>query len=86
MVKLTDEQRAALQEHPEGVLCQDDATSRVYCLVDRELHEKAMRALKQQQDLDAIRRGVADMQSGNGTPLNEAREELAKELGFGNQS
>ena len=86
MVKLTEEQRTALQENPEGVLCQDDATNRVYCLVDRELHEKAMRALKQQQDLDAIRRGVAEMQSSDGTPLNEARAELAKELGFENQS
>ena len=41
-----------------------------------------MRALKQQQDLQAIRDGITQMQAGGGTPIADAREQLAAELGF----
>ena len=82
MVKLTEEQRAALQKNPEGVSCEDTTTRRVYFLVDEQVHRRAMQALKQQQDLEAIRRGVAQMEAGGGTSLQETREQLAQELGF----
>ena len=41
-----------------------------------------MQALKQQQDLEAIRKGVAQMEAGGGTLLQDARQQLAQELGF----
>jgi D-arabinose 1-dehydrogenase-like Zn-dependent alcohol dehydrogenase len=82
MIKLTQEQRAALAEYPDGVPCHDDATQRVYFLVDEQTHQQAMAALKQQGDLVAVGNGIAQMQAGAGTPLAEAREELATELGF----
>ena len=41
-----------------------------------------MQALKHQQDLEAIRRGVAQMDAGKGTPVEEVRQQLARELGF----
>lgn len=82
MVKLTDEQRIALQQNPEGVSCEDTTTHRVYVLVDEQIHRRAMHALKQQQDLDAIRRGVAQMEAGGGIPIQDARIQLAQELGF----
>ncbi|MEQ9407578.1 MAG: hypothetical protein RIK87_07605 [Fuerstiella sp.] len=82
MVKLTEEQRAALQQHPDGVPCEDVVSQRVYFIVDGDIHQRAMRALKQQQDLDAIREGIEQMQAGGGTPIAEAREQLARELGF----
>lgn len=82
MIKLTDEQSAAIQEHPEGVSCEDTRTQRVYWLVEEQVHQRAMQALKQQQDLDAIRQGLTQMKSSAGTPVQEAREQLAQELGF----
>jgi hypothetical protein len=82
MVKLTKEQRIALQKNPEGVSCEDTTTDRVYVLVEEQIHRRAMHALKQQQDLDAIRRGVAQMEVGGGMPIQEARVQLAQELGF----
>ncbi|MEZ6125573.1 MAG: hypothetical protein R3C49_20705 [Planctomycetaceae bacterium] len=82
MVKLTEEQKAALQQHPDGILCEDVASRRVYVIVEEDIHQRAMRALKQQQDLAAIREGVEQMQAGGGTPIAEAREQLARELGF----
>ncbi len=82
MVKLTDEQRVALQRTPEGILCEDTTTHRVYLLVDEQVHRRAMLALKQQQDLEAIRRGVAQMEAGGGMPIQDARIQLAQELGF----
>ncbi len=47
-----------------------------------KLTEEQSAALKQQQDLEAIRRGVAQMENGNGTPVQETRTQLAQELGF----
>ena len=82
MVKLTEEQRAALQQHPDGVACEDAASQRTYFLVDSDIHQRAMQALKQQQDLQAIREGIAQMQSGGGTRIADAREQQAEELGF----
>ena len=82
MVKLTDEQRVALQRSPEGISCEDTTTHRVYVLVDEQVHRQAMLALKQQQDLEAIRRGVAQMEAGGGIPIQDARIQLAQELGF----
>lgn len=82
MVKLTDEQRNALQKSPEGVSCEDTTTHRVYVLVEEQIHRRAMHALRQQQDLDAIRRGVAQMETGGGMPIQDARVQLAQELGF----
>jgi hypothetical protein len=82
MVKLTDEQIAAVQQSPNGVSCEDTTTHRVYFLVDEQVHRRAMQALKQQQDLEAIRKGVAEMEAGGGTLLQDARQQLAQELGF----
>ena len=82
MVKLTDEQRVALQRSPEGISREDTTTNRVYVLVDEQVHRQAMLALKQQQDLEAIRRGVAQMEAGGGIPIQDARIQHAQELGF----
>ena len=82
MVKLTEEQRIAVQQSPEGVMCEDTDSHRTYILVDEQVHRRAMQALKQQQDLEAVRRGVSQMKAGGGTPLQDARNQLALELGF----
>lgn len=82
MVQLTEEQRAALLKQPDGVACQDAASQRIYFLVDSEIHQRAMRALKQQQDLQAITEGAQNIEVTGGTPLADVRAELAAELGF----
>ena len=82
MVKLTDEQRVALQQSPDGISCEDTTTNRVYVLVDEQVHRRAMHALKQQQDHEAIRRGIAQMEAGGGLLIQDARIQLAQEFGF----
>lgn len=80
MVELTAEQRAALQQQPDGVACEDTETHRVYFLVDHEVHQRAMQALKHQQDREAIARGLAELAAGEGMPLDEARRLTAERL------
>lgn len=86
MVKLTVEQREALQEHPEGVACEDTETHRVYFLVDSEIHQRALQTLKRQQDREAIAEGLADMEAGRVVPLDQAFEEIRNRLGLHEQA
>lgn len=58
--KLTAEQREALNEHPGPVAVEDEQTKRIYYLIGGEMAE----ALRRQQDLDAIRAGLADADAG----------------------
>lgn len=86
MVKLTAEQREALQEHPEGVACEDTETHRAYFLVDSEIHRRALRALKRQQNREAITEGLGDMEAGPVIPLDQAFEEIRNRLGLHEQA
>lgn len=80
MVKLTEEQRAALQQQPEGVACEDSVTQRLYFLVDAELHQRAMDALRQVQDLTAIEQGISDMEAGRMMSVEESRARTEEAL------
>lgn len=80
MVKLTEEQRAALQQQPEGVACEDAVTQRLYFLVDAELHQRAMDALRQVQDLTAIQQGISDMEAGRMMTVEESRARTEEAL------
>jgi len=60
----------------------DPETQRTYVLVDSETHRRAMEALRRQQDRDAIAEGIAQMESGQGRPLDEAFSNLRSRLGF----
>lgn len=72
--KLTKELAAALHATGEGKLeVVDPETSRLYLIVDSETHRRAMEALQRQQDRDAIAQGIAEMEAGEGIPLDEAR-------------
>ena len=76
--RLSEEISAALREQPTECRVVDPATQRTYVLVDDESHAQAMRALRQQQDLEAIQTGIQQMQAGDTMPIAEARR-LAKE-------
>lgn len=54
--------------------------NRVYFVVDGETHRQAMDALRRQRDRDAIANGIAQMEAGEGIPLEEAFNGIRAEL------
>ncbi len=81
--KLSDEQRQALDERGDSpVPVQDEQSQRVYFLVDQSLHERAMGALQQREDLAAITEGIADMEAGRVVPFEEVDARIRKKLGL----
>jgi predicted transcriptional regulator len=65
--KLTTEQREALDRGNGPLLIEDDQTNRQYYLVDAATFQN----LQQQEDLAAIREGIADMEAGRVVTLDE---------------
>ena len=81
--KLTKELTAALHATGNRELeVVDPETSRLYFIVDSETHRRAMDALRRQQDREAIAEGLAQMQAGQGRPLDQAFAEMRARLGF----
>ncbi len=81
--KLTKELAAALHATGDRELkVVDPDTSRVYFIVESETHRQAMDALHRQQDRDAIAQGIAEMEAGLGTPLDEAFDDIRANLGL----
>lgn len=65
----------------------DPRTNRRYTIVDSEIHRRAMEALRRQQEYDqqeyeAIAEGVAQMEAGEGEPLDKAFARMRSRLGF----
>ena len=80
-IQLTDEMSEALRQSGEAELeLVDPATSRRFRLVDADVHRRAMEALRQQEDRDAIACGIAEMNAGLGQPLELALKEICSEL------
>jgi predicted transcriptional regulator len=77
---LSDEQRRALDEQPDGIEVEDPLTRKLYFLTDAELHRRAMNALQKQEDHDAIQAGIDDMQAGRVAPYEEVSRRLRKQL------
>ncbi len=73
---LSDEQRQALNQEPEGVLVEDAQTQKVYFLTDADLHQRAMDALRRQEDRAAIQAGIDDMEAGRVVPYEEVSRRL----------
>lgn len=76
--KLTPEQREALAHSDGPVLVEDEQTKEAYFLVDAS----TMNALQLQQDLEAIREGIADVEAGRVAPLDEALARIRARLGL----
>ena len=49
--------------------------NKVYVLVEEKLHQQAMAALHYQQTCAEIAEGLAQMEAGQGIPLEEARRQ-----------
>ena len=77
---LSDEQRQALNEQPEGIEIEDGQTQKLYVLTDAEVHRRAMQALRRQEDHDAIQAGIDDMEAGRVVPYEEVSRNLRSHL------
>lgn len=83
IAKLAKEQAAAPRAAGEDELeVVDPETSQLYFIVDGEIHRRAMKALRRQQDRSAIEKGIAEMESGEGMPLDEAFDDIRSSLGL----
>jgi hypothetical protein len=76
--KLTPEQRDALNHSDGPVAVEDDENHRVYFLVD----EPTFTNLQQQEDLTAIREGIADMEAGQVASLDDVIARIRTKLGL----
>jgi predicted transcriptional regulator len=79
---LTDEQRHALDEQPEGIEIEDERTRRVYILADADLHRRAIEALRRQEDNQAVHSGIDDMQAGRVVPFEDVDRRIREKLGL----
>ena len=83
MPKLSEDLRQALHDRPGGpITVEDEQTHQHYVLVDRALHDRAMQALRQQEDLAAIRAGIDDMEAGNVVTFEEVDARIRAKLGM----
>ena len=81
--KLTDDLQKAVDDHAgQPIRVEHPVTHKVYVIVDCDTHERAMQALREQDDLASIARGIEQMEAGEGRPLAEADTAMRKELGF----
>jgi predicted transcriptional regulator len=76
--KLSPEQLEALDRSDGPVPVEDERTHRRYFLVD----ETTFHTLQQQEDLAAIRAGIADMEAGRVAPLDEVVARIRASLGL----
>jgi predicted transcriptional regulator len=76
--KLTIEQRDALEQSAGPVVVEDEQTHRRYFIMDAT----TFNTLKQQEDLAAIREGIADIEAGRVAPLDEVIARIRTSLGL----
>ena len=60
-LKLTNEQRTALDQRNGSVEYEDDQTQKRYVLIEADLYHGAMQALETQETRRAIRAGIEDL-------------------------
>jgi len=83
IMKITQEPADALNTSGDSQLeVVDPQTQRRYVLIDSETHRRTMEALRREQDREAIAEGLAQMDAGQGQPLDEAFADLRSQLGF----
>lgn len=81
--KLSDDLQKAIDARAgQPIKVEHPGTRKVYVIVDNDTHERAMRALQEQENLDAIQAGIDAMEAGRTIPLAEADKQIREELGF----
>lgn len=77
---LTDEQRKAISESPEGCVVRDPQSGETYVLTSLKRFDTAMKALKQLEDLKSIQQGLRELESDQGMSVDEFEAMLMDEL------
>ena len=81
--KLNDDLQREVDAHAgQPIKVEHPGTHKVYVIVDHDTHERAMKALRERDDLASIARGIGQMEAGEGRPLAEADSAMRKDLGF----
>ena len=81
--RLNDDLQREVDAHAgQPINVEHPGTRKVYVIVDKDTHERAMKALREREDLASIARGIEQMEAGEGRPLAEADSAMRKELGF----
>jgi predicted transcriptional regulator len=76
--KLTAEQCEAINRSGGPLAVEDETNHRVCFLIDASTLE----GLRRQQDLEAVREGIADMEAGRAAPLEEVMSRIGSTLGL----
>ena len=58
----------------------DLSNQHIYFVVDKEIHERAMKALRHKENVESIRRGVESMEAGNGMTLEESERRTEESI------
>ena len=83
MVKLTEEVAQALMKcHGEPLSVQVPGSDQLFVIVEQSTFDAAMAALELQRSVELIREGIADVEAGKVLPLDEAMEQIRRELRF----
>ena len=80
--KLPAELRQAIRRSPDQLWLEDGETHAVYVVVDEETYRRAMRALQEQEDWNAVQQGLTQREQGLGQPLAEVDAEIREEFDF----
>ena len=80
--KLPAELRQAIKQNPQEVRLEDEQTHAVYFVIDEETHRRAMRALQEKEDNDAIAEGLQQMENNEGRSLHEVNAAMQKDFGL----
>ena len=57
-------------------------SDRRFVLVEQSTYDEAIAALELQRNVELIREGIADVEAGRVVPLDEAMEQIRRELCF----
>lgn len=83
MVKLNEEvAQALIKSDGEPLSVELPGSDRRFVLVEQSTFDEAMEALELQRNVKLIREGIADVEAGRVLPLDEAMEQIRRELRF----
>lgn len=83
MVKLSEEVAEALNAaNCEPLAVEVPGFDGRFIVVEQSEHDAAVAALALQRNVELIREGIADVEAGRVMPLDEAMEQIRRELGF----
>jgi predicted transcriptional regulator len=77
---LTADQTAALHANREKLPVINENTKQVYVVVEMDVHRRAMDALREKEQWEAIQEGLAQVEAGEAISVDEAFQQIRSEL------